>query len=214
MFTLSNDRFRFMLRPSRGFRRWLDRILALRSSANPASDSRQTRSPEASTAWSREESNRQAEHIIDTYGNSILRLAYSYIHHLADAEDLLQEVLIRYLRAAPSFASAEHEKAWLLRVTINLSKNKIKFNQRRRTSELADTDLRIDSEPDLQVVWEAVKSLPSAYGEVLHLFYYEGYPTDQIASLLSKKETTVRSLLHRGRAKLKAVLKEEYDFAE
>ena len=168
----------------------------------------------AATTWDREEANRRTEQIIDTYGNSILRLSYSYIHNLTDAEDLLQEVLIRYLRSAPSFESAEHEKAWLLRVTINLSKNKIKFNQRRHTSELIDADFYTEAESDLKIVWEAVKSLPSAYAEVLHLFYQEGYPTEQIASLLSKKESTVRSLLHRGRAKLKAVLKEEYDFAE
>ncbi|MEJ8305205.1 RNA polymerase sigma factor [Saccharibacillus sacchari] len=212
MFILENYRSQLTSRASRYVRRLLTWVRSLHASTGSASSSRQPLS--AATTWDREEANRRTEHIIDTYGNSILRLAYSYIHNLTDAEDLLQEVLIRYLRSAPSFESAEHEKAWLLRVTINLSKNKIKFNQRRHTSELIDADFYTEAESDLKIVWEAVKSLPSAYAEVLHLFYQEGYPTEQIASLLSKKESTVRSLLHRGRAKLKAVLKEEYDFAE
>ena len=67
---------------------------------------------------------------------------------------------------------------------------------------------------DLSFVWDAVKDLPVKYREVIHLFYYEGYSTAQIAQLLEKNETTVRSLLSRGRKQLKQVLKEAYDFAD
>ena len=67
---------------------------------------------------------------------------------------------------------------------------------------------------DLSFVWDAVKDLPVKYREVIHLFYYEGYSTAQIAQVLEKNETTVRSLLSRGRKQLKQVLKEAYDFAD
>ncbi|MEI3187326.1 MAG: sigma factor [Lachnospiraceae bacterium] len=76
------------------------------------------------------------QYLLDTYGNSILRLAYSYVHNMSDAEDLLQDTLITYLDSAPEFENETHEKAWLLKVTANLSKNKIAYNRLRMTDEL------------------------------------------------------------------------------
>ena len=74
----------------------------------------------------------EIERAFDTHGNSILRLAYSYLHNMEDAEDILQETLIRYMDKAPAFENASHEKAWLLRVAANLSKNKIDYNNIRK----------------------------------------------------------------------------------
>lgn len=157
--------------------------------------------------------NQQAERLLGEYGNSILRLAYSYLHHMSDAEDVLQDTIIQYIKNRPSFESTAHEKAWLMRVAINISKNKIAYKKKRETLEL-DENLFIEEEKDLKFVWDAVKSLPSKYSEVIHLFYHEGYTTAQIAEMLSKNEATVRSLLYRGREKLKVMLKERYDFNE
>lgn len=152
-----------------------------------------------------------AERLLDTYGNSILRLAYSYLHNYSDAEDILQETLIRYLQNAPQVAGPFHEKAWLLKVAANLSKNRIDYNRLRDTDELND-ELVVEEREDLSFVWEAVKSLPEKYREVIHLYYYEGYSTGQVAELLGRKESSVRSDLKRGREKLKMILKEAYDF--
>lgn len=157
--------------------------------------------------------NQQAEHLLEVYGNSILRLAYSYLHNMSDAEDILQDTIIQYIKAKPNFESSMHEKAWLMRVAINLSKNKVVYNKKRETLEI-DENLFIENEKDLKFVWDAVRSLPTKYSEVIHLFYHEGYTTVQIADMLSKKEATVRSLLHRGRERLKEILKEVYDFDE
>lgn len=157
--------------------------------------------------------NQQAEEILNSYGNSILRYAYSYLHNMSDAEEVLQDTLVQFLKAAPVFESKQHEKAWLLRVAGNLSKNRLAYNSVRKADELNDR-LAAESREDLSFVWEAVKQLPENYRAVIHLFYYEGYSTKEIARLLRKKEASVRSDLHRGRAKLKAVLKEAYDFEE
>ena len=165
------------------------------------------------TAVSRDVINRRAEEILDTYGNSILRYAYSYLHNMEDAEEVLQDTLIQFLKTAPDFENRQHEKAWLMRVAGNLSKNRIDYNAVRQTDVLNEELVSEDRE-DLSFVWEAVKSLPVKYREVVHLFYYEGYSTRQIAQILRKNEATVRSDLHRGRAKLKEVLKEEYDYEE
>lgn len=155
----------------------------------------------------------QACRLMKEYGNSVLRLAYSYLHNMSDAEDVLQDTLIQFLKTQPHFESGEHEKAWILRVASNISKNRITYNKIRKTDELTET-LAAEETEDLTFVWEAVKQLPPKYSEVIHLFYHEGYSTAEIASILSKNEATVRSLLMRARMKLKDVLKEVYDFGE
>ncbi|MCR5403143.1 MAG: sigma-70 family RNA polymerase sigma factor [Butyrivibrio sp.] len=153
----------------------------------------------------------RASELLNRYGDSILRMAYSYLHNKSDAEDILQDVLLQYLRNRPVLNDEEHEKAWLLKVACNLSKNRIKYNKLRETDELLE-ELVADDKEDLGFVWEAVKSLPVKYSEVIHLFYEEGMSTSEIAKVLGRKEATIRSDLKRGREKLKEVLKEAYDF--
>ncbi len=162
-------------------------------------------------ALGQEEINAKAAQLLDKYGNKILRLAYSYLRNMADAEDIVQDTLIQYLRKPLVFSDETHEVAWLMRVAANLSKNRIRYNSYRVTDELNE-ELRAEEREDLSFVWEAVNSLPVPYREIVHLYYYEGYSTAQIASILSKKESTVRSCLARGRAKLKSILQKEYDF--
>lgn len=151
------------------------------------------------------------EEALDRHGDSILRLAYSYLHNRSDAEEILQDTLVRLFQNQPAFESRDHEKAWLLRVAANLSKNRLAYNKRRAADALQDT-LAAEEREDLAFVWEAVKALPSNYRDVIHLFYCEGYSTAQIAEILDRKETTVRSALSRGRQKLRDILKEDYDF--
>ena len=159
------------------------------------------------------ETNGRAEMILTRFGDSILRYAYTYLHNMSDAEEVLQDTLVQFLKTAPEFESENHEKAWLLRVAANLSKNRIRYNKLRETDELNE-ELVAEEREDLSFVWEAVKSLPVKYREVIHLFYHEGYQTAQIAKVLGRNESTVRSDLRRGREKLKEVLKGEYDFEE
>lgn len=166
---------------------------------------------ETSLSLEREEINQKAQALLTSYGNPILRLAYSYLHNMEDAEEILQDTLLQYLKAAPVFENEAHEKAWLFRVAGNLSKNRISYNKVRSTDELKET-LAAEEREDLSFVWEAVKDLPVPYREVIHLFYYEGCSTGQIAAILQQKESTVRSRLMRGREKLKLILKEGYDF--
>lgn len=151
------------------------------------------------------------EEMLEKYGNKILRIAYSYLHNMYDAEDILQDTLIQYIKTQPEFESSEHEKAWLFRVAINLSKNKIGYKRIRNTDELGE-NLRQEEREDLSFIWEAIKSLPESQREVIHLYYEEGYSTEEIGNILSKNESTVRSSLRRGRARLKEILKEVYDF--
>ena len=155
--------------------------------------------------------NQIAADALDRYGSAILRCAYSYLHNMADAEEILQDTLVKLLTAAPRFESGAHEKAWLLRVAANLSKNRIEYNALRVSDEL-DENLAEEGRADLSFVWDAVKDLPVQFREVIHLHYYEGYSTEEIAKIMGRNPATVRSDLRRGREKLKTVLKEAYDF--
>ena len=92
-----------------------------------------------------------------------------------------------------------------------MSKNRLDYNSIRNTDELND-NLIAKNKEDLSFIWEAVKTLPSMYREVIHLYYQEEYSTVEIAKILNRKESSVRSDLHRGRKKLKEILKEVYDF--
>lgn len=148
----------------------------------------------------------------ETHANRLLRLAYSYLHNMEDAEDILQECLLRYLHKSPVFLSEEHEKAWLLRVCANLSKNKIDYNVLRQTDELQEELVRLEKK-NLSFVWDAVKALPLEQREVIHLYYQEGLSTVEIAKVLGQNESSIRSRLKRARDRLKGILKEDYDFA-
>lgn len=156
----------------------------------------------------------RAENALKQYGNALLRLAFSYLHNIQDAEDALQDALIQYTRKAPEFENEAHEKAWLISVTSNICKNKLRHTKRLREDELSEFIPDEREADDLSFVWQCVKSLPEKYSEVLHLFYYEGYSTAEIAGMLSKNESTVRSLLMRGRSMMKATLEDIYGYEE
>lgn len=148
------------------------------------------------------------------HGDAVLRLACSYLHQRPEAEDVLQDTLLQYLQKAPPFSGEEHERAWLLRVAANLCKNRLSYWKRHPQEELSDLLPGRAPEPELLAVWDAVGALPARYRGVIHLYYYEGYTTVEIARILGARESTVRSLLARGREKLRVVLKEGYDFEE
>lgn len=147
---------------------------------------------------------------LDDYGDMLLRLSYSYMKNIHDAEDVVQEVFVQLFKNIDTFNSEDYKKYWLICVTRNICKNKLKSSWFRGRAELTEMPY-YDEYADNSVLNEVMK-LPLKYREVIHLYYYENYSTVEIASILHKKESTVRSLLSRGRNLLKEVLKEEYDF--
>ena len=105
---------------------------------------------ETSKAAAQDDVSARAAQILDTHGNAILRYAYSYLHNMADAEEVLQDTLMQLLKTAPRFESEAHEKAWLLRVAGNLSKNRLSYNAMRAADELND-ELVAENREDLSV---------------------------------------------------------------
>lgn len=155
----------------------------------------------------------RARKVLSEYGDSIFRLAFTFVHNEQDAQEVVQDTLIQMLRYDPSFDTEKQEKGWLLKTAANLSRNKLKFNKVRETDEL-DERLKAEEKPDLAFVWDAVKTLPRDYQSAIYLFHKEGYSTKEIAEILKKRESSVRSDLARARKQLKLILKEDYDFEE
>lgn len=149
----------------------------------------------------------EAETAIALYGTQILHLAYSYLHNQADAEDVLQDAMVQLICRAPDFESPEHTRAWLLRVAINLCKNRLRAPWKRWAPLPEDYPGQGIPEESLDL-FQAVGALPVRYREVVHLFYYEDLTTAEIAALLGEREEAVRKRLSRARAQLRDVLKE------
>lgn len=144
------------------------------------------------------------------FGDDIFRLAFSYMKTREDAEDVVQDVLIRYMQSGKVFENENHVKAWLLRVSANLCKDKLKSASRQREVAIPEGYEAVAAEEEpkgASEVFQAVMALPEKYRSVIHLFYFEEYSTAEIASILQKKEATVRSLLKRGREKIEKMMK-------
>ena len=148
-----------------------------------------------------------AEEVLERYAATVFAAAYAMVKNKEDAEDIAQEVFISYVKAKPAFESAEHEKAWLLRVTINHCKNHLASAWFRKRADLDEGIPALDN-AELEVV-SAVAALPAKYRAVVHLYYFEGYSTKEIAEILHSRPNTVSSRLSRARALLAKALKEE-----
>ena len=151
----------------------------------------------------------ELERLAGRYADMIYRIALNDTRSPADAEDILQEVLLALFTASPAFESPEHEKRWLIRVTLNKGKNHRRSLLRRATLPLEEADGYLSREPDHRALREAVAVLPRNQRRAVDLYYYEGYSTGEIATILRTKEATVRTWLRRGRQRLKEYLTEE-----
>ena len=151
------------------------------------------------------------ENIINRYQDRLFATSFSICRSAEDAEDIVQDTIIKYHQSNKDFESEEHIRAWLIRVCINLSKNLVLsfWNRNRMPWEEYMENLHFAEESDKNL-FEAVMALPEKYRIVIHLFYYEGYSVQEIAKILHRREGTVKSQLTRGRKILKEELQEEW----
>ncbi len=150
------------------------------------------------------------EKVLEKYSNMVYRIAFSRTKNKYDADDILQDVFMKYIKYNVDYASEEHRKAWLIRTTIHTSKTLLTSAWFRKTVQIPDT-LYTTIEEKSEVYYEVLK-LPTKYRTVIHLFYYEGLSIAQIGTLLEIKESTIKSHLHRARKLLHTALKgEDFD---
>lgn len=149
-----------------------------------------------------------AEAIVKKYADMVYKLAFSQVHNKNDADDIFQEVFLRYFKNPQKFESEEHQKAWLIRVTINCSKKHWSSAWNRKTTALNKSFTF--SMPEENILADALRKLSPKYRAVIHLFYYEGYAVEQISHILKVKQSTVRTQLTRARAQIGKMLKGEF----
>ena len=168
---------------------------------------------------SKTENKNQVARLLEKHGDRVFRTAFMYLKNYQDAEDVLQMTFEKYLIAKPLFKSEEHEKAWFLRVAINISKNLVTSGWKKKVI-YDDEQLKLfadeavaqvgisDSDDNSEAVLKAVLALPKKLSVVIQLFYYEEYSVAQIADLLDISVGNLTTRLNRARKKLEKSLRE------
>lgn len=152
-------------------------------------------------------SEQEVNRAVDLYADTVYRICMLHLKNTADTEDIFQEVFLKYALSSIDFENETHEKAWIIRVTVNQCKDLIKSFFRSKTVSIDQiTPPSYEQTDDNFDVLEAVLSLPAKYKNAVYLHYYEGYSAVEIADILHKNVNTVYTLLARARKMLEKKL--------
>lgn len=158
------------------------------------------------------EDNTDIEYLFRTHSDMVFRIALHYTANYAEAQDITMDVFVQLIKYINELSGGEHIKAWLIRTTINRCKNYFRLARVTRTSSISDELSSVLSAPlddGESELLEEVFALPSKYKDVIYMYYYEGYKSEEIAKILKISTGTVRKRLQRGRALLKITLEGE-----
>ena len=147
---------------------------------------------------------------VERYKDMVYRLAFSCSRNQQDAEDISQDVFQRLFENGGSFTNDDHERNWLVRVTINRGRDLLRQKWLRNLF-IDDFEIPAYDHYEEGSVLEAVLSLSEKYRTVIHLYYFEEYAVKEIAEILNEKETAVQTQLQRARAQLRKKLGEDFD---
>lgn len=149
------------------------------------------------------------EAIINRYGDMLYRICVLMLKNESDAEDVVQETIIKYYQKAPAFEDTEHEKAWLIRVATNGCRDMLRFRVRH---PLLDEEYvsKIFCDSSDSGIMEALTALPEKYRIVLTLYYIEDYRIEDIAKIIRRTPSAVKMRLQKGRKLLERSYREEY----
>lgn len=145
------------------------------------------------------------EPIVNTYGDMLYRICFIMLKNASDAEDAVQETIIKYFQKKPVFCDSEHTKAWLITVAKNVCRDILRYRQRHSYTEIDENLVQQEKEDDSGIL-EALMTLPEKFRFVLVLYYVEEYKTDEIAKIIGKTTSCVKMRLQKGRK----LLKEKY----
>ena len=159
---------------------------------------------------------RTDKEFLELYERNVRRIYQVCVMRLKnaeDAEDAVQTVFLKYIKSGQAFRDSEHEKAWFIVTAKNYCRDIFRLGWRKsrpvsieETPEIQDGDVK-----DYADLTEELLKLPQKYKEVLWLYYFEGYPTNEISKLLNRNESTVRTQLQKGRERLKMNLGGYYE---
>jgi len=134
---------------------------------------------------------------------TVYRVCFAYMKNAADADDMVHDTFVQFIRRGPVFESAEHEKAWLIRTSTNLCKNSLKHWWRKRGKIEDFENLPSEGSFEIDETFAVIMGLPDRYKTVIYMYYYEGYSTPEIARALQKPQNTILVHLHEARKILK-----------
>lgn len=141
--------------------------------------------------------------IYERYVNDIYRLCFSFLKNQMDAEDAVQETFIKFYHCEKDFRTEEHMKAWLIVTASNYCKDVLKHWWRKRKNLDYDAEATTENTEIIDEMLELVMALPDKYKTAVYMYYYEGYDSKQIAKLLHKPDSTIRTYLQKARMLLK-----------
>ncbi len=153
-------------------------------------------------------SEEEIKELVDKYSSLIFRISYCILCNAYDAEDAVQETFLKYITKAPEFNSEEHRKAWLIKVSANISKNMLMFRVKKETVNIDDVENIGIAQSDYET-FELIMSLPAKYKVIMTLYYVEGYKSKEIAEIIDISEEAVRKRLQKGRELLKKEFEKE-----
>ena len=152
------------------------------------------------------------EAFYERHWKSVYKLCFTYMKSASDAEDCAEDVFVKVLTGEITFDDEVHERKWLTVAAINLCKDRLKGWKRKAVMPIDDEpELAAPEQEDRSDVLEAVQSLPVKYKDVIWLYYYEGYQTDEIAEILGRPPSTIRNQMRDARKLLKDKLGGEYE---
>lgn len=152
----------------------------------------------------------EIEKAVTMYSNMLFKLCFAILCNQADAEDAVSDTFVRYITKSPPFREEEHKKAWLIKVAANICNDVCRLRKRNNHLNIDDLKQYCSTESDCEILKEVMR-LPNNYKTVLHLFYIEGYKTDEISKILSVSPAAVRKRLQYGRKMLKMEYEKEHE---
>lgn len=147
--------------------------------------------------------------IYNKYVETVYRVCYMYYKNKSDTEDAVQNTFTKLLESKKEYTDYEHLKAWLIVTASNICKNSLKHWYKRITGLDEVEELKSPS-PHREII-NSVLKLPSKYKIIIYMYYYEGYNSREIAKILNKNESTIRTYLKEGRSLLKDDLGGNYE---
>lgn len=147
-----------------------------------------------------------AETLVEMYSDMVYRLAYARSQNVHDAQDITQDVFLKYIRSGKKFNDEEHRKAWLIKVAVNAGNSFARSAWNRHRADISEAESETEDIPEKSEVYYAVRELPEKYRVIVHLFYYEEIPVKEIGSILGIGESAVKSRLFRAREMLREKL--------
>ena len=141
------------------------------------------------------------EKALNQYGDQLYRICLITLKNEADAEDAVQETLIRYMQKRPRFDNVTHEKAWLIRVAVNLCRDMLR--KRRYHEEETDQIAAPEENEQYRAILDALLTLPESFRVPVTLYYVEGYSVAELADILGKTQSAIKMRLSKGRKLLR-----------